>query len=146
MGYEAYRVRKQFDWRGWGFAPLDSCKCGETSGSEDCEGCTGEVGSGCIACPPEACRCACHIIPERFGGEVWIVEDGHPRKELMLAQRYAIYDATLPDIDTLMRDPHIRKLIEPPDPAAIAAVEKKNKARASRIKREKTPAGIQRVE
>lgn len=145
MAYEAYRVRKPFDWRGWGFAPKDSCKCGEASGSSDCEGCTNIVGSGCISCPPEACRCACHIEPERYGGDIWIVEDGHPRKEMMLINRYAIGDPSLPSIDILMEDPEILKLIEPPNRESMETISRKRKVRSQRIKRDKRPAGIQRV-
>ena len=63
------------------------------------------MGSGCIACPPEACRCPCHIEPERYGGEIWIVEAGHPRKDIMLANRYATGDPSLSSIDMLMEDP-----------------------------------------
>ncbi len=145
MTYEAYRVRKPFDWRGWGFAPKDYCKCGATSGTEDCEGCTGEVGSGCIACPPEACRCPCHIEPERYGGDIWIVEPGHPRKEMMLASRYAIYDASIPPIDELMKLEEYSRLIEPPSRAIQDVIGKKRVTRSKRIKRDEMPVGISRV-
>ena len=143
--FEAYRVLKPFDWHGWGFAPKDACVCGEASGSSDCEDCTGIVGSGCKACPPDACRCPCHILPERYAGEIWIVEEGNPRKEGMLERRYAVGDASLPPIDELMKDPKIARLTEFPSDKIMAIVHKKNASRASRIKREKLPVGVSRV-
>ena len=143
--YEAYRVLKPFDWRGWGYAPKDYCECGAASESSDCEGCTGKVGSGCEACPPDACRCPCNIQPERYGGDIWVVEEGNPRKDIMLANRYAIGDASLPPIDELMNDPDIAKLTEFPSKKILESVKKKNLARANRIKRDRTPVGVTRV-
>lgn len=98
---EAYRVRKQFGWDGWTFAPKSpdgGCKC-------DCDTvprskCTGQVGSGCV-CGTNSCHCPCGVQPEVYAGDVWLVPAGHPRKDHMLAQRFATYDAGLPSVQEL---------------------------------------------
>lgn len=128
MAIEAYRVLKRFQWRGWEFAPSGGCECsaqmhaaarvvdGKAVEGNACveNGCTGEVGTGCTACPPEACRCACNIPAETYGGEIWLVEDGHPRKEHMLANRFAVYDDSIPPTDELLKDTQFSRLIQQP--------------------------------
>ena len=104
---EAYRVRKRFQWRGWEFAPSGECGCG-------CPGCSGQVGSGCQACPQGVCRCACNIPPETYGGDIWLVEAGHPRKEILLLQRFAISDVSIPLVDELMSKAEFARLLAPP--------------------------------
>lgn len=111
--YEAYRVRKTFQWDTWEYAPSGSpCACQhEQSCSPDI--CTGRPGTTC-ACPELGCRCACRIPEWRYGGDIWIVEAGHPRKDAMLSARFAVYDSTIPDIDTLLQDERYARLLQSP--------------------------------
>lgn len=130
MGYEAYRVKKRFQWRGWEFAPPGKCECstqmhaaarvddrGKLVDGNACieNGCTGKVGTGCKACPPEACRCACNIPKETYAGDTWIVEDGHPRKEHMLLNRFAVYDDSLDPVEELMKQEKFSQLVNEPE-------------------------------
>lgn len=104
MGFEAYRVLKRFEWRGWEYAPAHACKC-------DCPGCSLQVGSSCKACPPKSiCRCACNIPRESYGGDIWLVEEGHPVKNTMLAHRFAVGDSSIAPIDELLKLPCYRRL------------------------------------
>lgn len=117
--YEAYRVRRRFQWRGWEYAPGGQCECSkqvDNEGKGSCEafGCTGEVGTGCEACYMDRCRCACNIPPERYGGEIWIVESGNPRKEMILRQRFAVGDVSIPPVDELLKDEKYSRLLEHP--------------------------------
>lgn len=117
--YEAYRVRRRFQWRGWEYAPSGPCQCSQEENAEgrgDCKdlGCTGEVGTGCKACYMERCRCACNIPVERYGGDVWIVEEGHPRKDMILGQRLAIKDVTLSPADELVKEEQYSRLLSHP--------------------------------
>ena len=114
MAYEAYRVRRRFNWRGWIFAPdIGQCQCHD-EGKEGCNafrGCMGVTASSC-GCKGSVCRCDCGIPRERYAGDIWLVEDGHPRKAAMLSSRFAVYDATLASVDTLLQDKKIAKTLE----------------------------------
>lgn len=109
---EAYRVRKQFQWDGWQYAPRGQdgeCKCG-------CIGaCTQKVGTSCH-CHDTACHCACGIQSDSYAGDTWIVEPGHPHKEHMLVRRFATYDAGLPSVDELIQKGEYKKLLSPYQP------------------------------
>lgn len=110
---EAYRVRKNFQWDGWVFAPKGpdgTCKCGC---SPDI-GCKGMVGSGC-RCADTACHCDCGIRPDSYGGDVWFIDEGNPRKEIMLDHRFATYDASLPSVETLKTQKEYKKLFDDTD-------------------------------
>jgi len=106
---EAYRVRKNFQWDGWVFAPQGQdgeCKCG--CGPE--RDCKGLVGKGCI-CHDTACHCDCGIREDQYGGDVWFVNDGNERKDVMLAHRFATYDAGLPDtVDEMLKQDEYKRL------------------------------------
>ncbi len=115
--YEVYRVRKRFQWRGWEYAPKGACSCG-------CEGCTGQVGSGCMACPSDACRCDCNIPPERYGGDIWIIEAGHPRKDIMLRHRFGIGDGSL-NAEELLKQDEYKRLLSPPGAELKAQLERR---------------------
>jgi len=137
MSYEAYRVRKRFGWGGWEFAPAGDCQCSQEANSPCQEsGCAGQVGTGCKACPPEVCRCACNIPIERYGGDVWIVQAGHPRKDIMLANRFAVGDASLPPVEELLKQIEFQRLLQPP---------KITPSKSPKITRKASPAGIVRV-
>ena len=117
MAYERFRVLRAFDWQGWAYAP-------DGQGSCDCQGylcglgsqCKGEAGSGC-ECKNRACRCTCGIARERYAGNIWVVEDGHPRKAGMLTGRFACGDSAMPSIEDLLQDETYSRLVEPFDAA-----------------------------
>lgn len=99
---EAYRVRKEFQWGGMIYAPKGpsgECKC-PCSQHADLK-CSHLVGTGCN-CRNRSCRCSCGIKQEQYAGDVWMVEDGHPRKEHIINNHFATYDASLPSVDELM--------------------------------------------
>lgn len=127
MGYEAYRVRRRFGWGGWEYGPKEKgCSCG-------CEECTGAAGIGCESCSPE---CICNIPPERYGGDIWIVEAGRPNKESLLERHFATGDASIPAVDELLKNEQYSRLLSPP-----------TKPRRPKPKRELALAtGIERVE
>lgn len=76
--------------------------------------CSHEAGATC-KCRDTACQCACGIPRKTYAGDIWIVEAGHPRKEMMLAQRFATGDASLPSVDELMQEERYKRLIVPPE-------------------------------
>lgn len=124
--FEAYRVLKQFQWRGWQFAPRPNnpCECG-------CEKCTGIVGSTCD-CKESICRCACGISQALYGGDIWIVEAGHPRKEIMLIHRYVGGDGSLPPVEDLLKEEKFRRLTLEPGQALLEEVKKTEKPKRGR--------------
>ncbi len=121
--FRAFRVRKRFQWRGWEYAPPGTCDCGRTETVGDkpgmegqanvCVDCTGEVGTGCH-CRDTVCRCACGIPAERYAGDIWLVEEKHPRLEMMLLHRFAIGDASIPSVDDLLKEERYNRLLVPP--------------------------------
>ena len=112
MGLENYRVRKNFQWDGWIYAPAGPegvCKCG--CGEE--RNCNGVVGTDCI-CHDTSCHCDCGIRSYQYGGDVWFVDEGNPRKDMMLLRRYATYDSSLPPSDSMLQEPEYKRLLSPP--------------------------------
>ena len=108
---EAYRVRRNFSWDGWVFAPkgeYGECSCG--CGTE--RNCKGLVAAGCV-CHDTSCHCDCGINEEQYGGDVWIVDDGHDRKEAILNRRFVMYDASLPSTEELLKDEEFKRLLKP---------------------------------
>lgn len=120
---EAYRVRKRFGWRGWIYAPNEGpCQCGH-EGAQGCNAfsqCTGVVASSC-SCKDSVCRCDCGILRERYAGDIWLVEEGHPRKAAMLASRFATYDASILPIDDLLKEKKIARTLEQFDERKLIA-------------------------
>ena len=106
MGLESYRVRRKFNWDGWMYAPEGQCRCGCPPESE----CTGETGSGCAQCT-NTDRCSCSIPPNRYAGDIWLVMEGHPRKETMLATRFAVSDPSLAPADELIKEEKYNRLL-----------------------------------
>lgn len=115
--YEAYRVRKKFGWRGWTLAPQGACDCG--CGAADHE-CKGQVATGCQC--PDKDYCACGIDPLFYGGDIWLVEAAHPRKEIMLAGRFAVGDASILPVEELLKQPKYARLIVQPGEETLARV------------------------
>lgn len=112
--YQAFRVRKRFNWRGWIFAPAaGECEC-HNEGAQGCNAfsqCTGVLASSC-GCQGSVCRCDCGIPREKYAGDIWLVEEGHPRLEMMMARRFAISDASIPPVEELLKDKKIAKTLE----------------------------------
>ena len=110
MGYEAFRVRRQFGFRGWEFAPNPgaSCKCDCRSDGLHCEG---SVASTCV-CKATTCRCACGIAKERYAGDIMLIEERHSRKEILLENRFLIGDGALPSVEELLQNPDVARQIE----------------------------------
>jgi len=107
--YEAYRVRSSFQWGSWQYAPAGDCGCG--CGPE--RQCTGQAGTGCI-CHDTACHCHCGIPRESYGGDIWIVQERHPHKDMILGRHRATADLSILDIDTLLKDPQYARLVDVP--------------------------------
>lgn len=113
--FNAYRVLRDFGWDGWQYAesPYGNCSC-------DCWHrkqrsailCTRQVGSQCN-CDLIHCFCTCTLKKGSFAGDIWIVQEGHPKLEQMLRLRFAIYDSSLPPIKELLRDPQYERLTRP---------------------------------
>ena len=106
--FEAYRAMKTFQWDGWYLAPNKPCNCG-------CPSCTNQTATSCPSCSGTSCHCRCSLKQATYGGDVWLVMAGHSRKDMMLANRFATYDASLPPIDELVNDPQYSRLLRPPD-------------------------------
>ncbi len=89
--YEVYRVVKPFRWGGWHYGPR------HVKASVNPE--TGEQ---------EACAC------QEYAGDIWFILAGHPRKDAMLAQRFAVYDASIPAAEELLKEPQFKRLLSLP--------------------------------
>jgi len=106
--YEVYRVVKQFQWNGFVYGPEGTCGC-------DCSEikCTNTHGTGCVYCQRNPCKCGCTVNEYNYAGNIWIVNAGHPRKDMIIRSRLVIGDATLPSIDKLMAQEKYTKLLKP---------------------------------
>ena len=119
MALEAYRVVAPFGWNGWNFAPATPCVCVcDDSADSGAEKCAKKPGASCPCKRGGGCHCVCTINRDTFAGDIWLVEEGHPRKGAMLGQlggvRLAIYDAALPAVDDLAKQPQYKRLLRPP--------------------------------
>ena len=112
--YEAFRVLRKFQWRGNVYAPPGFCKCecNQDEARRTLNHCSGRVATACQC--PDAAYCSCSIPQERYGGDIWIVENGNPRKEYILQQRFAVYDISIPPGDELVKNPAFQRLIIDP--------------------------------
>ena len=114
--FVAYRVRKAFGWNGWRYAPPDrECGCG-------CKDCSQKLTSSC-RCKNNGCGCSCTTDRKLFAGDIWIVQEGHPRLEAMLSARFAIPDASIPSIDELLKQKKYRKLTMFPEQFEAEGIE-----------------------
>ena len=106
MGYESYRVRRQFGWNGWVYAPSGPCSCEHMDDQGFPTGeCSGQVGTGCTCSDHEHCDCGIPVA--RYAGGIWIVEAGHPSKDMLLDKYLpvkvrAVGDAGIPTADELL--------------------------------------------
>jgi hypothetical protein len=49
-----------------------------------------------------------------YGGDVWFVDEGNPRKDMMLNHRYATYDSSLAPAASMLEQDEYSKLLSPP--------------------------------
>lgn len=106
--FVAFRVRKAFGWYGWHFAPKDrECNCA-------CTDCTEKLVSSC-QCADHGCGCTCGTNKKLFAGDIWLVEERHPRLEAMMVSRFAIPDLSIPSVDELLKQKKYRKLTMTPE-------------------------------
>lgn len=117
--YEVYRVRKPFMWNGYQYTPDKPCKCNCSTINEKTRQmiqCTSVYASECQPCRDIYCKCQCTITTELHAGSIWIVEAGHPRKEIMLDKRmgyFAMGDASLPSSEELLKSDKYSRLLTP---------------------------------
>ncbi len=113
MAYEYSLVKKRFNWRAFLYAPPGICTCECLKGCSEkdrkASKCTGQTATGC-QCNDNG-YCSCGIPLNQYGGKIWIVEEGHPRKAFMLNRRQAIYDPTLESGDELVKQASYQYLI-----------------------------------
>ncbi len=139
--YEAYRVLRKFQWDGWIYAPFArlnppgncQCDCSERNIAGDPitgSKCTGIVGTSCI-CEGTLCHCTCGIKSELYGGDIWVVMAGHPRKEMILDPRMAVQDQSIPSIDDLLKESEYKRLTGLPSDVGAEPEPKTRKARTA---------------
>jgi len=113
--FEAYRVSKRFSWDGWILAPAAGTHS-STFEEDEHKGLTPvEVAA---SFKQQGCWDERGVNPELYGGDIWIVEAGHPNKESILSRRRARGDASLPDVNDLLNDDQYKRLLAPPQMAA----------------------------
>ena len=108
---ETFRVRRKFNWRGWSYAPAGpacACEC-----PKDTSSCSGKVATNC-GCKGTICNCSCGIPRDMYAGDIWFVEDNHPRKETMIDRRFVTYDSGIPPVDELVAKPQFKRLLGRP--------------------------------
>lgn len=112
--YEVYRVLRTFQWRGKMYSPPGpcGCECNQAGDRRELNQCSGQVATACTC--PDAGYCGCRIKPQDYGGDIWLVEAGNPRKQYILNNRFAIYDASLPSGDELIKSPVFAALVQDP--------------------------------
>ncbi len=128
MSIESFRVRRKFQWSGFVYAKPGRCQCSLNPGSEkvsrqqvmtgdsaglrtveammdknpcaDLNHCNGITGTECKC--GDAGYCTCSIKPWMYGGDVWLVNEGDPKKIWILNRRFVIYESGLPTGDELL--------------------------------------------
>lgn len=122
MAFEVYRVNRRFVWDGWQFAP----KAGMHNQEFDALIKPNNLKTALASYPRDAAHfmkgqgCwderACD--PEFYGGDIWIVEENHPRKASILGRNKAIYDSglRLVPVEELLEDEtlDLKRLLSPP--------------------------------
>lgn len=103
---EVYRVKRRFQWDGKTYAPnpANGIDCdSRLRRDKDDNPIGGMVGTGCnVKNCPLFKRCDIAITRKNYGGDVWIVESGHPRKESIISSRFVVGDASLPSADDIL--------------------------------------------
>jgi hypothetical protein len=111
--FEAYRVNKRFAWDGWILAPVAGT---HTSTFEEIEGLTPSEQAANFK--QQGCWDERAVNPELYGGDIWIVPAGHPRKDAILSRNKARGDASIASPDDLLNDDQYKRLLAPPQMAA----------------------------
>lgn len=117
MGFEVYRVNRRFVWDGWQFAPkagrhqqnfevLQEPRARAALVTYPRDAAHHMKGQGCW--DERSCN------PELYAGDIWIVEENHPRKAAILGRNKATYDSGLPRFDELLKDEKFKRLLSPP--------------------------------
>ena len=110
---EVFRARKDFYWDGWGYAPNGSCGCAcWLERDKTPTNCTGVTGTGC-ECHDTSCHCRCGIPMGRYAGDIFLINEAHPLKEIMLETRNIVYDASIPSAEVLLDKPEYQRLLTP---------------------------------
>ena len=135
---ECYRVFKPFTWDGHHFAPKN-CRCAcdtprqsRTTSTTEWRGgqtvavevevagvCTQSSGTGCkcggtdVAHGGGRSHCSCALTKQEWAGDVWVVAENHPRKEVMLLNRFVGGDGSLPSGDEVLKSPALKRLATP---------------------------------
>jgi hypothetical protein len=112
---EAYRVNRRFVWDGWIFAP----KAGtHTSTFQVPEGLPPDESAE--AYKQQGCWDERSVPPARYGGDIWIVQAGHPRKAAILTRNKATGDASIASPEDLLQSDEYKRLLAPPQQVARA--------------------------
>ena len=128
MGFEVYRVNRRFVWDGWQFAPKAGSH-GQTFDVLTEPRGSGQAAKGARASYPrdaadwmksQGCWDERSCNPEFYGGDLWIVEENHPRKAAILARNKAVYYNGQESIPELLEDDKYKRLLAPP--ASMARV------------------------
>ena len=130
--YETYRVIRQFQWNGFIYGPEGKCKC-----PCDLNTCSHKNGTGCESCQLINCECSCTVNEYNFAGSIWVVEAGHPRKDLMIGQRFVVGDASISPIDELLNEEKYSRLVKHP----TEIFEQTSVVKQNLKSRKKTPVG-----
>lgn len=118
MAFEVYRVNRRFVWDGWQFAPRAGA-----NDRDDLEVLEMPRQRGPVATYP---RDAAHFMkgqgcwderscdPEFYAGDLWIVEENHPRKAAILSRNKAVYYNGQLTVEELLDDDKYKRLLSPP--------------------------------
>ena len=111
--FEAYRANRRFMWDGWIFAP----KAGtHTSTFQVVEGLAPTEQAANFK--QQGCWDERSCDPERYGGDVWIVSAGHPRKDAIISRNKVRGDSSIANADVLLTEDKYKRLLAPPEMAA----------------------------
>lgn len=120
MGYEVYRVNRRFVWDGWQFAPKAGMhnQTGFETLPEPAARNKAEVASyprdAAHFMKQQGCWDERSCDPEFYAGDIWIVEENHPRKAAILSRNKAVYDSGLPPVDKILENENMKRLLSPP--------------------------------
>lgn len=109
---ETYRVRRQFQWKGYIYDRAGRCTCACVSNNKEDE-CAHKNGGNCVYCQTTGCKCSCTVNDYAFAGDIWMVDAGHPRKEAMIRAGFVYGDASIPSADELIKDSNYSRLLKP---------------------------------
>ena len=111
MGFEVYRVNRRFVWDGWQFAP----KAGVHNQTfEILPGKKNRPHESAHFMKGQGCWDERSCDPALYAGDIWIVEENHPRKAAILGRNKAVYDSGLTPADELLKDEKYKRLLSPP--------------------------------